>query len=162
MYGKAQLTSTAVLPGIRESCRIEGEYVLRIEDYLARRSFPDEIARNSYYLDQHLGADDDRAEKEGPGGFVNYSYDLGESHGIPYRCMLPKSLSNVIVAGRAISCTRIVQSSTRIMPACLSIGEAAGIAAAMAADDGNVRGVDIPALQAKLLQYGAFIRPKRD
>jgi len=56
-------------------------------------------------------------------------YKKGESHGIPYRCLTPKGLKNVLVAGRCISTDEIVQGSTRVQPPCLVTGEAAGMAA---------------------------------
>jgi hypothetical protein len=86
-------------------------------------------------------------------------YGPGESHGIPYRCLTPKGLANVVTAGRCISCDRTVQGSVRVMPVCLATGEAAGLAAAMAAasDTPDVHTVDARALRAKLKGYGAYL-----
>ena len=61
-------------------------------------------------------------------------YGPGESHGIPYRALLPQGVKNVIVAGRSISCDKRIQGSVRVMPVCLTMGEAAGVAAAFAAN----------------------------
>ena len=79
-------------------------------------------------------------------------YGPGESHGIPYRSLVPKGLRNVLVAGRSISCERIVQGSVRVMPVCLAMGEAAGMAAAHAAQrhDGDVHAVDTNRLRQRL------------
>ncbi|MFQ8952089.1 MAG: FAD-dependent oxidoreductase [Oscillospiraceae bacterium] len=60
------------------------------------------------------------------------NYKKGDSHGIPFRCLIPENISNLLVAGRCISVERIVLSSTRVMPNCLATGEAAGIAATLA------------------------------
>ncbi len=125
------LVQTAPLIGIRESRRIKGEYTLTTEDYFSRRSFKDEISRNCYYLDCHpSGKNKDFFTDEEIG-----AYGPGESHGIPYRCLIPKGLNNLLVAGRCISVERKVLASTRVMPNCLATGEAAGIAAAIYASE---------------------------
>ena len=91
----------------------EGEYVLTIDDYLARRTFADEICRNSYPVDVHQSKDEIeqniRGEVHGMGRYEHYG--KGESHGIPYRCLIPRGLSNVLVAGRSISTDRDTQGA---------------------------------------------------
>jgi hypothetical protein len=67
----------------------------------------------------------------------------GESHGIPYRALLPVGIDNVIVAGRSISTDRATQGSTRVMPNCFAMGEAAGTAAALLAKQGTDRSRDV-------------------
>ena len=121
------LVETAPLLGVRESRRIKGEYTITAEDYFARRSFDDEIARNPYWLDCHpSGKDKSKFSIEPTDG-----YKAGDSHGIPFRCMIPIGLDNLLVAGRCISVERKVLAATRVMPNCLATGEAAGIAAAI-------------------------------
>jgi len=159
-FGDAFLVATAPLMGIRETRRIVGEYVLTIDDYLARRTFPDEICRNSYHVDVHHSANEIekniRGEVHGMGRYEHYG--PGESHGIPYRCLVPKGLSNVLVAGRSISTDRDTQGSTRVMPVCLAMGEAAGAAAAMSVETkGDVRSVDVETLRARLRDAGAYL-----
>ena len=114
--------------GIRETRRIKGKYTLTLDDYISRRSFSDEIARNSYWLDCHPSGSGKEAFKASP----DDNYKKGDSHGIPFRCLVPESIKNLLVAGRCISVERIVLSSTRVMPNCLATGEAAGIGAAIA------------------------------
>lgn len=58
-------------------------------------------------------------------------YGKGESRSIPYRCLTPKGLQNLLVAGRCIATDKLVNASTRIQGACLATGEAAGLAAAL-------------------------------
>jgi hypothetical protein len=156
VYGNAHLVATAPLLGIRETRRIIGDYVLSVDDYLNRRSFPDEIGRNCYYIDIHH-AKDDKDWKEDPNKTLRYK--KGESHGIPYRCLTPKDLTNVLVAGRSISCDRTVQGSVRVMPPCLVTGEAAGIAAAMAAalPGHDVHAVDTARLRAAIAGHGGYL-----
>jgi len=136
--------------------------VLSLDDYLARRSFADEICRNSYFIDIHHALadvhEDNAARREGLKHAILYG--PGESHGIPYRCLMPRGLRNVLVAGRSISCERIVQGSVRVMPVCLAMGEAAGIAAAAAAHamqqcDNDVHAVDTAHLRQRLAEAGA-------
>lgn len=168
----SRVTSTAQLMGIRESRRIIGDYVLTVDDYFKRKTFPDEICRNSYWIDLHppkevaqsnkCSADANAYERE-QNNYKNYEkYKDGESHGIPYRCLTPKGLRNVLVAGRCISTERTVQASTRIMPACYSTGEAAGIGAALAAKraDADVHKIDVQQLRESYLKYGGYL-PKQ-
>lgn len=157
-FANAQLVQTAPLVGIRETRRIRGDYVLSREDYVARRSFPDEIGRNCYYLDIHYSPKAiERARETGIPLEKETRYAPGESHGIPYRSLLPLSVDNVLVAGRCISTDRAVQGSTRVMPCCLVTGEAAGVAAALSLPTGQTRQVDTQLLREKLRGYGAFI-----
>ena len=83
----------------------------------------------------------------------------GESHGIPYRCLTPKGLANVLVAGRCISTDRYANGAIRVMPPCMSMGEAAGVAAATAAaaPEPDVHAVDTDALRDRLRELGAHV-----
>lgn len=161
-FANAFLVNTGSLMGIRETRRIIGDYVLSIDDYLDRRTFGDEICRNSYYIDIHNTSKEAELAKEGK--FVSDDrcarYEKGESHGIPYRCLTPKGLKNVLVAGRSISCDRQVQGSVRVMPVCLSMGEAAGMAAVHAARNSkiDVHAIDVQYLRKRLVEEGAYIK----
>ena len=87
-------------------------------------------------------------------------YKPGESHGIPFRCLLPKKLDNLLLAGRCISSDRMTYGSVRVMPVCLVTGEAAGTAAAMAAAQGSApRELDVARLRRDLLAHGAYFKP---
>ena len=86
------------------------------------------------------------------------SFGPGESFGVPYRCLTPKNMKNVLVAGRCISTDRPVNGSVRIMACCLTTGEAAGIASAMSAEkDANVHHVNTDALRRLLRETGAYL-----
>ncbi|HEY3332146.1 MAG TPA: FAD-dependent oxidoreductase [Capsulimonadaceae bacterium] len=160
-FANSFLTLTGSLMGIRETRRIVGDYVLTLEDYMARRSFDDEICRNSYFIDVHWAADNIAKDLETQAKWEknNIHYGKGESHGIPYRCLTPKGLTNVIVAGRSISCEQIVQGSVRVMPVCLAMGEAAGAAAAQAlgSDKVDVHSVDVTKLRDRLREAGGYL-----
>ncbi len=89
---------------------------------------------------------------------VKSRYGPGESHGIPYRALLPQGVKNVIVAGRSISCDKRIQGSVRVMPVCLTMGEAAGVAAAVAAQEHtDFPETDVKKIQALLRKHNAFI-----
>lgn len=163
-FASAFLVATGAQIGIRETRRIVGDYILTLDDYMTRRTFADEICRNSYFIDVHWAKDEVDAKPE---SFQKWDkscahYGPGESHGIPYRCLTPASLKNVLVAGRSISCEQIVQGSVRVMPVCLAMGEAAGLAAAQAAtaqpaESPDVHAVDVNRLRHRLREQGAYL-----
>ncbi len=122
-FEQAYLQQTAAQIGIRETRRIRGEYTLTADDVLTARKFPDGIARSSYPIDIHspTGA-----------GTVLRGVPAGDHYEIPYRCLIPVGVANLLVAGRCVSATHEAQASLRVMPQCFAMGEAAGVAAAMA------------------------------
>jgi ribulose 1,5-bisphosphate synthetase/thiazole synthase len=157
-YENMELAATGAQLGIRESRRIMGDYVMVLDDFMNRADFEDEIGRYSYPVDIH-GSDASKEsfakfEKE----YYNLRYEKGESYGIPYRILTPKGLSNVLVAGRCVSCDRYIQSSIRVMPGCYITGQAAGAAAAIAVEkDTDTRGFDVGELQLRLKKLGAYL-----
>lgn len=159
VYGGAFLVTTGTQVGVRETRRIVGDYLLVVEDWLERRTFPDEIARNSYFIDIHVSREEARAHGNACAEKRFPHYGPGESHGIPYRCLTPKDLRNVLVAGRCVSADRPVQGSIRVMPVCLVMGEAAGMAAAHAVQNhaGDVHAVDTGRLRERLRAEGAYL-----
>lgn len=146
IFGNAFVVKTASLLGMRDGRRIVGDYVFTKEDWNARRTFEDEIGRNSYYLDVHKS------------GFKPVHYKKGDSHGIPYRCLTPKGLRNVLTAGRCISTDEEAFGSLRVMPPCLVTGEAAGAAAAIAIQQSrcDVHAVDVQYLRRRLREEGQY------
>lgn len=160
-FANSFLVSTAPLMGVRETRRIVGDYTLTADDYFARRSFSDEIGRNCYYLDMHHSKKEaqDTIDRKMDWSKRDARYGKGESHGIPYRCLTPKGLKNVLVAGRTVSADRAMQASVRVMPPCLVMGEAAGMAAAhsLALEEIDVHGIDVQKLRGRLVEEGAFL-----
>jgi len=164
-FANAFLAATGGLLGVRETRRIIGDYMVTVEDYLARQSFDDEICRNAYGIDVHyskakaleLSRQSIEQIKATLSSRTKH-YGKGESFGVPYRSLTPKGLKNVLVGGRCISTDREVNGSVRIMACCLNTGEAAGLAAAMAAGDGcDVHAVDTCDLRSKLKAHGAYL-----
>lgn len=160
-FGNAFLVTTGSLLGVRETRRIVGDYELTFDDYIQRRSFDDEICRNSYFIDVHAKVKKafDDASKVNDWESRTFRYGPGESHGIPYRCLTPRDLKNVLVAGRSISCEQVVQGSVRVMPVCLAMGEAAGAAAAQAIrqEVPDVHAIDVQQLRTRLREAGQYL-----
>ena len=163
-FANAHLTATGALLGVRETRRILGDYLLTLDDYLARRSFPDEICRNAYNIDVHAKRDPgeapERSIEEIKAHLKEQIKQLGpgESFGVPYRCLTPRGVRNLLVAGRCISTDRPTNGSVRIMACCLTTGEAAGAAAALAAAQArDVHAVDTGDLRRRLREHGAYL-----
>ena len=158
-YERMELVNTAPLLGIRESRRITCDYQMTGEDFYKRATFDDEIGRYAYPADMHAAkpgaAHFDAFWKSYQGSY----YKAGESYGIPYRSLTPKGLDNVYVTGRCVDCDRVMLSSLRVMPGSFITGQAAGVAAAMAAKNNiaTTRGLDVSALQNRLKALGAFL-----
>lgn len=156
-YEDMELVVTASMMGIRETRRIVGDAVLTLEHFLARAAFADEIGRYSYPVDIHAAKPDLESYNTFHKEHTELRYKKGESYGIPYGCLIPQTLDNVLTAGRCVSTDRYMQSSVRVMPGCYITGQAAGIAAALTSSDGAIRAVDIRLLQERLLDMGAYL-----
>jgi hypothetical protein len=158
-YENMRLVGTGSLLGVRETRRIMGDYVLSLDDYNRRATFPDEIGRYSYSVDIHpLHPGKDTYAQHRKEFDEKYRYKKGESYGIPYRILTPRKLDNVLVAGRCVSADQIVHGSLRVMPGCYITGQAAGVAAAMVAQKStSSHAVDVKDLQARLKQLGGYL-----
>jgi len=132
-FENARIAATATQIGIRESRRIVGEYTLTRDDVLKAKHFDDAVARSAYPIDIH-----------NPSGTGTQTQRLrpGESYEIPYRCLVPAHVDRLLVAGRCISTTHEALASTRLTPTVMTLGQAAGTAAALAMQE-DVRGRDV-------------------
>lgn len=141
------LTSSEI--GVRESRMIDGKYILTGDDLVNCRRFDDVITCGNYDIDIHNPAGS---------GTSHYYFPEGSYYDVPYRALLPLNVSNLLVAGRCISVTHEAQASIRIMPICCTLGEAAGVASALAAQlDVTPENVPVAKLQQLLRQDGAFL-----
>ncbi len=157
-FAKAELVSSASLLGIRESRRVIGDYVLSSDDYFARRQFADQVGGYCYEIDIHPGSSDQSEFARFTSEIGASKYKPGEYYGIPYRCLTARGIDNLWVAGRCLSADKIMQSSLRVMPGCFITGQAAGMAASLAVAHGwGTKQVDVPELQRKLGEAGAFL-----
>lgn len=143
------LMMTASEIGVRESRKIIGDYVLTENDCRACTKFDDSVVACNYDIDIH--------NPEGS-GTSHYYFREGEYYTIPYRCLIPQGVKNMLVAGRCISSDHGAQASYRIMPTVSSIGEAAGTAVGIAMKNHtDVRGINVKELQNSLKRYNTFV-----
>jgi hypothetical protein len=160
VFGAAWLSQTAPAMGLRETWRIVGDYELTLDDYFKRRTFPDEIGRNCYFIDIHISKEDRerfrKGEVSGEAGLGFERYKDGESHGLPRGILQVKAGENLLAAGRNVSADHAVQGSVRVMPVCFVMGEAAGVMAALTGKGKDVRDVDTGLLRETLKKDGAY------
>ena len=144
-----------MLPGMRESRRLEGDYILTENDIFANRVFPDAVAYGGWPVDNHTpGGLNDKDELP---SFIHHFPGL---YTIPYRSYCNKDIPNLMQAGRILSATKLGMASTRVMGTCAVGGQAAGTAAAMCVQDGcdpRELGNNITKLQQQLMRDDCFI-----
>lgn len=145
-----------MLPGTRESRRLVGDYLLNETDILDNRIFEDAVAYGGWCVDLHAahGLLDTHIMPSGDCRFYDGVYT------IPYRCYYSKNISNLFMAGRNISATKLGMCSTRIIGCCAIGGQAVGAAAALCTKYGcTPRGLapHISELQQMLLGHDHFI-----
>lgn len=143
-FSNVRVTGSASTLGVRESRRVLGDYVLTGEDLIAGRKFPDAIVHDANFcIDIHNPDGAGQAETDG-------RPHLAQNYDIPYRSLTPRGLSNLLTCGRCISGSHRAHASYRVMRICMATGNAAGLAAYAACETGDVRKIDIAALQQKL------------
>lgn len=131
-YEQSRLGRLQSVLGTRESRRVVGRYLLTRQDVVSGAKFPDGVARASFWIDLH-DSPPGRTSAEHTRDYVwSTRPAAGDWYEIPYRCLVPKSVRGLLVAGRCLSAEREAHASSRIMPTCFFTGTAAGIAAAMA------------------------------
>jgi hypothetical protein len=149
-FANARIAATATQIGVRESRRIVGEYTLTAQDVLQARSFEDAVARSAYPIDIHNPAGS---------GTATQRLAPGTSYEIPYRCLVPLGVDDLLVAGRCISTTHEALASTRLTPTVMTLGQAAGTAAALSVQAGvSPRRLDTWLLRERLLRDGVDLR----
>ncbi len=122
------LVWVGALPGVRESRRLEGDYMLTEEDILAHRIFDDAVCYGGWCVDLHA-----------PHGILDFDKLPSDCkfyrgvYTIPYRCYYSRNIRNLFMAGRDISASRLGMASSRIIGTCAIGGEAVGIAASLCA-----------------------------
>ncbi|NQT12415.1 MAG: FAD-dependent oxidoreductase, partial [Planctomycetes bacterium] len=141
-FSQYEFESYAPMLGVRETYRVVGEYVLTQHDLQAgldAQPHPDIIAVANHSMDVH-GAGSRRVRGE-----------VKQPYGVHYRCLVPKGSVNLLAACRGASFSHIAASSCRLSRTIIQLGRAAGLAAAMAAEnDVPVTELDVAALRQKL------------
>lgn len=144
---KIRMIQTSDRVGIRESRRIVGEYILTYEDLLVSRKFEDAVVFLANSVDVHTS------------GAVQYQpFANNDPYTIPYRCLVHKDFDNVWSAGKTVSADRMAHGAIRVIPPSMAMGQAAGIAAAMAAqENAKAKNIDVKLLRQKLTEQGAYL-----
>lgn len=145
----AELISTGVQIGVRESRRVMGDYVLTAEDLLTSRPFEDTISLGGYPIDIH-----------NPTGENTKTTHLkpGQFYYIPLRALIVRDKENLLVCGRCMSATHEAGAAIRVTPICMSVGQAAGTAAGLAAvANVPVRELEFARVHSALQQLGATL-----
>lgn len=138
-FAEMDLVYSAPLLGVRESRRIVGEYTVTVEDLIRGAAFPDAIAFSAFNIDIHHANDTAQHTVKVP------------RYEIPYRSLIPQGFEGILVAGRCISGTHEAMASYRVTGDCAQMGEAAGVAAALAARDGvGIREVSYEELRSHI------------
>jgi hypothetical protein len=148
-FGNATFAGIAPRVGIRETRRIMGEHVLTGDEASGARKHKDVVAKGAQHVDIHQ----DGIKQ------VRIPIANGGSYDIPWGCLVPKKLPNVMVAGRCLSATREGMGTARTMGPCMAMGQAVGTAAALSVKAGyrDVRELAVGALQQKLREQGAVL-----
>ena len=146
-FENCYVQTVATQAGIRETRRIKGVHTMSAEEYVSGYRYDDSISRGAHPIDIH-------ATK----GSSQVTHFLEQAAYVPYRALIADNFANLLVAGRAISADRKAFASMRVQASCMGTGQAAGVAAAMAARAGcSVKNVDIVTLVQKLREIGAQI-----
>lgn len=150
-FARASLSGLAPKLGVRETRRIAGDHVLSTDEVKRGAKSPDGVAKGCHHIDLH----------EDGMGQTRIPIADGGSYDIPYGCLVPRNLGNVLMAGRCFSADRPAHGSARVMGGCMAMGQAAGLAASMAclqnSEEGDVRSVPVPELRAGLKRIGAIL-----
>ena len=115
-----------MLPGVRESRRMEGEYMLNENDLLENRVFDDAVAYGGWPVDNHVEhglLDFDKMPSE--------IYAFNGLYTIPYRSYVAKDMDNLFIGGRSMGASKLAMASSRVMGTCAVGGQAVGTAAAL-------------------------------
>jgi hypothetical protein len=149
-FAEAKLDFVGTKLGVREGRRIMGDYVLTAEDCLRPARFDDMVAACAYMLDIH--------NPTGSGTHMEQIPAPGYYH-IPYRCLIARGHTNLLLGSRCISGTHEAHSSYRVMGPLSAIGQAAGVAAALTAQGAksDVRAIPASAIRWVLREQGQFV-----
>ena len=148
------LISVASFLGVRETRHFKGEKTITEQDISEARVFDDwAVTKAHFNFDVH-NITGNGLDKTG----CQEHFKQPEGYTIPYGCLVPLKVENLLLAGRNISGTHIAHSNYRAMPICANMGQAAGIAAAICAQTGVApRALDVALLQAELGKFGVSV-----
>ena len=177
-FEKCYIRATSPQIGPRESRQVVGDYVLTGQDVQEGRKFDDAIARGSWWIDihcplghthpVHLCVIECPRRENCPFWLAEHGKSMiaredlypsdDDWYDIPYRCLTPRGIDNLLVSGRCISATHQAMAGARVMGTCMALGQAAGTAAALAVRDGiRPRDADVDELRHLLRADGALV-----
>jgi hypothetical protein len=144
---KQRLVHMQPEPGFRESFRIRGETVITHDDYVSGRLFEDAVCNAFYPVDMHTRS-----------GVRPKPLATGIVPTVPLRALAPKGSTNLLAAGRCVSSDRLANSGLRVQASCMAMGQAAGMAAALAANAGTTP-LEVPLgeIRRMLRVHGAIV-----
>ena len=147
-YQQSVLNQLSHQIGVRETRRILGAYQLTRDDVINARDAHDSIARCGAPIEDHHGGNDT---------VWQYLAD-GATYAIPFRCLIPQEVTGVLVVGRCLSASHDAHASVRSMGQCMAMGQAAGVAMAIAHDhDIAPHQVDTVTLQNAITALGGIV-----
>jgi hypothetical protein len=152
-FENAYITRVCPELRIREGRRIMGDYVLTSDDVIEERKFPDVIGKSAFPANAVHVVGPTTLATMTPVGPKN-----GGSHDIPYRCLVPREIENLLVAGKAVSADR--GAYQRFLMQNMVSGQAAGVAAALCAKNNitpRMLEADVSELQRMLVSQGAIL-----
>ncbi len=142
-FERAKLRTYGMTLGVRDTRKIEGRYSLTERDVRNQGRFDDSIGIFPEFID---------------GYGVLVLPTTGRYFEIPYGALVPRSVENLLVAGRCIAGDAISHASVRSMMCCAVTGQGAGVAAAVSIKEGVTTGnVGTTSIQAELLRQGVRI-----
>ena len=146
----AKLLQSGSTVGIRETRHIHGLATLTIDDVLECRVPEDSIMIAANSVDVH--------GRFGPKSNEYITIPEGKFYGIPYGTLVPENCSNLLVAGRCISAESEAAGAIRVMPPCMGMGQAAGVAAALSCrTKADVRELNVTELRRELQKNGVLL-----
>lgn len=156
-YENARISTLGTQIGVRETRRVYGEYRLTRDDCMSARRFDDGVLLCGAPLEDH------RKNAEGEEETAWAYVPEGKAYDVPYRTLVPRGRDELWVAGRCFSATHDAHASCRSMGQTMSMGQAAGLAAALSLEANcGARDLSVPQLQSRLIDLGAVLETPRD
>jgi hypothetical protein len=145
-FEKTYLMTTAMGVQVRETRRIIGIYTLTKEDVVSGTRFPDAVVVSGFPADLH--------SPDGKGMETH----ITQTHQIPYRCLVPKEVDGLLVAGRCVSAVREALAAIRQTAPAMAMGQAAGTAAALSVLTQSIpRRLSVELLRSELRKAKAIL-----
>jgi ribulose 1,5-bisphosphate synthetase/thiazole synthase len=139
-FEKAKLRNFSMTIGVRDSRKIIGRYNLSGDDVRSQAKFDDSIGIFPEFVDGYA---------------VLILPSTGRYFEVPYGCMVPLEVDNLLVAGRCVAGDMVSHAAMRNMMACTVTGQGAGVAAAVSLQKHvTTAGVDLADVQAELQRQG--------